>query len=102
MQYPNLSIIIWLPALGGLIMLFFPKARDNWFRYFSVAWAVISFLSSIPLLIHYDRNMSGIQMIQNHDWIPLIGARYILGVDGITVVLILLTTILGVVACLCS
>ena len=102
MQYPNLSIIIWLPALGALIMLFFPKSKDNWFRYFSVAWAVISFLSSIPLLIHYDRNVSGIQMIQNHEWIPLIGARYILGVDGITMVLILLTTILGVVACLCS
>src|SRR5579871_5848923 len=101
MQYPSLSLITWLPAVGALIMLFFPKTKDDWFRWFATIWAVISFLSSIPLL-GYNRDLAGMQFIQDHDWIPLIGARYTMGVDGISVVLILLTTTLGVIACLCS
>src|SRR5581483_9271035 len=102
MQYPNLSIVTWLPAVGALIMLFFPKTKDDWFRWFATIWAVISFLSSVPLLVHYDRNLAGMQFIQDHEWIPLIGARYTMAVDGISVVLILLTTLLGIIACLCS
>jgi NADH-quinone oxidoreductase subunit M len=50
----------------------------------------------------YDRSLGGLQFIEDHDWIPLIGARYQLGVDGLSLVLVMLTTLLGVVSVVCS
>ncbi|HKY06539.1 MAG TPA: NADH-quinone oxidoreductase subunit M [Blastocatellia bacterium] len=50
----------------------------------------------------YDRALGGLQFIEDYEWIPLIGARYQLGIDGLSLVLIILTTLLGVIAAVCS
>src|SRR5262249_45021531 len=59
------------------------------------------FLASLWLL-KYDRAVGGMQFLQDHEWIPVIGARYQMGVDGVAVLLIILTTLLGVIAALSS
>ncbi|HVF91029.1 MAG TPA: NADH-quinone oxidoreductase subunit M [Blastocatellia bacterium] len=103
-----LSWVTWLPAVGVIILLFFNKSKSDSIRWFANAWIVLCFLISIPLLTGfvgrpgYDKALGGLQFIENHEWIPLIGARYQLGVDGLSLVLVMLTTLLGVIGVVCS
>jgi len=104
-----LSLVLWLPAVGALILLFFNRAKNDAIRWFANVWIFICFIISLPLLTGlggsspgYDRGLGGLQFIEDHDWVPLIGARYQLGVDGLALVLVLLTTLLGVIAVVCS
>jgi NADH-quinone oxidoreductase subunit M len=104
-----LSWVTWLPAVGAILLLFFNRNKNNSIRGFANMWIALCFLISIPLLTGlpgkgpgYDRAYGGLQFIEDHDWIPLIGARYQLGVDGLSLVLVMLTTLLGVIAVVCS
>jgi NADH-quinone oxidoreductase subunit M len=103
-----LSWVTWLPAVGALVLLFFSKVKNDRIRWFANVWIAICFLISVPLITGlggspgYDKWLGGLQFIEDHEWIPLIGARYQLGVDGLSLVLVVLTTLLGVVSVICS
>ena len=97
-----LSIITWLPALGALVVLFlFDKSRTGAIKRFATYWFLLDFVVSLAL-VGYDRNLAGFQFLEDAQWIPVIGARYQMGVDGVAVLLILLTTLLGWIASLSS
>jgi len=104
-----LSWVTWLPAVGAIILLFFNKTRNDRIRWFANLWIVVCFLISVPLITGfpgrgpgYDRSLGGLQFIEDHDWIPFLGARYQLGIDGLSLVLVILTTLIGVVSVICS
>jgi NADH-quinone oxidoreductase subunit M len=104
-----LSWVLWLPAVGAIILLFFNREKQDAIRWFANLWIVLCFLISVPLVTGlgsgrpgYNRALGGLQFIEDYEWIPLIGARYQLGVDGLALVLVLLTTLLGVVSVVCS
>jgi NADH-quinone oxidoreductase subunit M len=97
-----LSIITWLPTLGAVIILaLFKKDQAALIKKFATAWFGLAFVASLALLM-YDRTVGGFQFLEDHQWIPVIGARYQMGVDGVAVLLIVLTTLLGVIAALSS
>jgi NADH-quinone oxidoreductase subunit M len=97
-----LSIVTWLPTLGAIIILaLFKKNQTRLIKQFTTAWFGLTFLASL-VLMSYDRNKAGMQFLEDHQWIPIIGARYQMGVDGVAVLLIVLTTLLGVIAALSS
>jgi NADH-quinone oxidoreductase subunit M len=97
-----LSIIVWLPALGGLLILvLIKKDRSDLIKKFAIGWLVFDFIVSLWLLT-YNRGVGGFQFLEDHQWIPIIGARYQMGIDGVSVLLIVLTTFLGVLAALSS
>jgi NADH-quinone oxidoreductase subunit M len=97
-----LSIIVWLPLLGGfLVLALFKKYKSDAIKKFATGWLVLDFVISLWVLT-YDRGVSGFQFLEDHQWIPIIGARYQMGVDGVSVLLIVLTTFLGVLAALSS
>jgi NADH-quinone oxidoreductase subunit M len=97
-----LSLITWLPALGAIVVLFlFKKEQTGAIKRFATAWFALDFLVSLGLL-SYDRGMGGFQFLEDAQWIPVIGARYQMGADGVAVLLILLTTLLGWIASLSS
>jgi NADH-quinone oxidoreductase subunit M len=97
-----LSIIVWLPALGGLLILvLIKKDRSDLIKKFATGWLVFDFIVSLWLLT-YNRGVGGFQFLEDHQWIPIIGARYQMGIDGVSVLLIVLTTFLGVLAALSS
>jgi NADH-quinone oxidoreductase subunit M len=99
---PLLSVITWLPAVGAVIVLFlFKKGQTGAIKRFATAWFALDFIVSLALLA-YDRGAGGFQFLEDKDWIPIIGARYQMGVDGVAVLLILLTTLLGWIASLSS
>ncbi|MCA1558290.1 MAG: hypothetical protein LC731_07110, partial [Acidobacteria bacterium] len=97
-----LSIITWLPAIGGIIILALMKRdQSNLIKRFATLWFGIVFLVSL-LLFTYDRVAGGMQFLEDYQWIPVIGARYQMGVDGVSMLLIVLTTLLGVISSLSS
>lgn len=97
-----LSIITWLPTVGAIIILaLFKKNQSDLIKKFATAWFGLAFVASL-LLMGYDRGIGGMQFLEDYKWIPVIGARYQMGVDGVAVLLIVLTTLLGVIASLSS
>ena len=97
-----LSIITWLPTVGAIIILaLFKKNQASLIKKFATAWFGLAFLVSLALMA-YDRSVGGMQFLEDHQWIPVIGARYQMGADGVAVLLIVLTTLLGVIAALSS
>ncbi|MEE2775539.1 MAG: NADH-quinone oxidoreductase subunit M [Acidobacteriota bacterium] len=107
---PILSIIAYTPLAGALvILLFMRKAGDVAVRNWATGVAFVDFLISVPLWWEFDRTAGGpgnaedlFQFRESASWIPSIGVNYEFGVDGISVLLILLTTVLGVLAFLSS
>ena len=97
-----LSIVTWLPTLGAIIILvLFKKEQGTVIKKFATAWFGLAFVASLVLMT-YDRTIGGMQFLEDHQWIPVIGARYQMGADGVAVLLIVLTTLLGVIAALSS
>ena len=97
-----LSIITWVPTLGAIIILaLFKKDQAALIKKFATAWFGLAFVASL-LLLKYDSAIGGMQFLEDHQWIPVIGARYQMGADGVAVLLIVLTTLLGVIAALSS
>ncbi len=98
-----LSVITYTPLVGALVLLL-PVFRnnDNAVRWFANAVGLLGFLVSLPLWFSFDRQAEGFQFVERHTWIPSIGVQYFFGVDGLSALLILLTTLLGFIAILSS
>ncbi len=97
-----LSFITWLPAVGAILILaVMKKNQSSLIKKFATAWFALDFLGSLWLL-KYNSASGGMQFLEDHQWIPVIGARYQMGADGVAVLLITLTTLLGVIAALSS
>ena len=97
-----LSFITWLPAVGAILILaLMRKNQSSLIKRFATVWFALDFILSLWLL-KYDRVAGGMQFLEDCQWIPVIGARYQMGVDGVAVLLIVLTTLLGAIAALSS
>jgi len=100
-----LNVITFLPLAGGLVLLAFPKERKELIARFATVVAGLGFLVSLPLRFGWaDAPVDefGFRFGMEANWIDAIGVKYIVGVDGITMLLILLTTMLGLIAILSS
>ena len=95
-NWPLLSILIWLPIFGGGVILALRNAQTA--RWLSLVVAVLTFLLSLPLLTGYDTANDALQFVEQHAWIPSYDIGYNLGVDGIAIALIVLTTLMTVLA----
>jgi NADH-quinone oxidoreductase subunit M len=90
---PLLSILIWLPILGGALVLALGDRRAGLARWVSLAIALAVFLISLPLFTGFDYTATAMQFVERREWIPAYDIQYHLGVDGISVALIILTTL---------
>jgi NADH-quinone oxidoreductase subunit M len=97
-----LSAIIFLPAAGAVLLAFFPASAPRAAKLFALAVATLDLLVSLPLWTRFATAAAGFQFTENIDWIPAFGISYALGIDGLSLVLILLTTLLTPVALLFS
>jgi NADH-quinone oxidoreductase subunit M len=93
---PLLSIVIWLPILGGLAVLALGERRAAMVRGLTLAVSVATFIASVPLWIRFDPTTAAMQFTERARWIPAFDAWYHVGVDGISMPLILLTTFITV------
>ena len=91
-DFPLLSIVIWLPILGGAYVLAVGD-RDPWgARPIALLISILTFLLSIPLYAGFDTSTAAMQFVERTTWIEAFNTEYYLGVDGISMPLILLTT----------
>src|SRR5215213_8264003 len=97
-----LSIILFTPLVGAALLLFVNKQNENAIRWIANIVALLGFVVSVPLWFWYNPANADFQFVERAPWIPSIGADYFLGVDGLTVLLILLTTMMGTIATLSS
>jgi len=98
-----LTVVTFLPLAGALVLLAIPKGRDALIARMATAIAGVGFLVSLPLWFGWasaPKDAWGYRFTFEADWIRAIGARYVVGVDGISMLLVLLTTLLGFVAIL--
>ena len=86
-----LSVLIWLPIIGGAVVLGFNK-NANMAKWLALAVSVVTFVLSIPLWALFKTNTASMQFIERSPWISTIHSEFYIGVDGISMPLILLTT----------
>ena len=106
MENHILSIILFTPLVGAILLLFVPKENKNAIRWIANFFALAGLLVSIPLVPMFweQRFVPGFKFVEGApgNWIPSIGAGYVLGIDGISFLLIMLTTLLGWISILSS
>ncbi|MFZ9872821.1 MAG: NADH-quinone oxidoreductase subunit M [Steroidobacteraceae bacterium] len=91
-----LSLLVWLPIIGGLVVLALGESRASVGRWVALATSLAALALSIPLYQGFDPSTSDFQFVEQLPWIPAFNATYHLGVDGISLPLILLTTFITV------
>jgi NADH-quinone oxidoreductase subunit M len=108
MQNHILSIILFTPLVGALVLLFVPIKNKDAVRWIANLFALGGFLISLPLVPMFwaqrfdaTQHFKFIEGVPNN-WIPSIGAGYVIGIDGISFLLIMLTTLLGWISILSS
>ena len=97
-----LSIILFTPLAGALVLLLVNKQHENAIRWIANLVAFAGFVISVPLWFWYNPQSGDFQFVERLPWIPSVGAEYFLGVDGLSALLILLTTLMGSIAVLSS
>ena len=97
-----LSVVLFTPLVGALILLFVPKQNENAIRWIANIFGILGFVISVPLWFRYQPFGDPWQFVEHAEWIPSIGASYYLGIDGFSLLLVLLTTLMGAIAILSS
>jgi NADH-quinone oxidoreductase subunit M len=91
-----LSLLVWLPIIGGLAVLALGESRVALGRWIALATSLAALVLSVPLYQGFDPSTADFQFVEQLPWIPAFNATYHLGVDGISLPLILLTTFITV------
>jgi len=98
-----LTIVTFWPLAGMIILLFFNKENKTLIRWWANLVMIVGFIVSLPLWFWFDRtNSDQMQFVENVQWVRTLGANYHMGIDGISLLLVLLTTLLGPLAVLSS
>ncbi len=100
LHFPILSFITFFPLVGILFICFLKDEHHDLIRWVAFLTAVVSFVFSIPLYFHFDSNTWNMQFVEYIPWVKDFGISYHMGIDGISLFLILLTTFLSPLAIL--
>jgi NADH-quinone oxidoreductase subunit M len=94
--YPILSTVIFLPIFGALWILLIKRSSETFIKWTALIISLVTFILSIPLFSSFDKTTAKMQFTETHDWVQSWGIRYALGVDGISVLFVLLSTLLTI------
>ncbi|RDX37863.1 NADH-quinone oxidoreductase subunit M, partial [Kangiella sp. HD9-110m-PIT-SAG07] len=98
-QLPVLSLLIWIPLLSGVLVLLSPGDRMlAWSQRFGVMVSLLVLALSVWLLVVFDTTTSDFQFIERGEWVPSLNIHYELGVDGIALPLVVLTSLINLLA----
>src|SRR5437763_755738 len=92
---PYLSLAIWVPIVAGLAVLPISRDRDAGIaRWIALIGALAGFIVTLPLWLHFDSSTPNMQFVERSDWIPRFDIHYFLGVDGISMLFVLLNSLM--------
>jgi NADH-quinone oxidoreductase subunit M len=95
-EFPWLTLVIWLPIIGGVVVIASGDKAPDLTKWLSLGFALVTFLFSLSLWFGFDQTTVAMQFVERADWIPTFDVYYHLGVDGISMPLILLTTFITI------
>src|SRR5215468_9966026 len=102
MEQHLLTYILLTPLAGLAVLLFIPGTSKGVIRIWANLVGIAGFAVSLPLLLSFRKDTPGFQFEERADWIPTLGAHYHIGIDGISLLLVMLSTLMGFIAVLCS
>ena len=97
-----LSAITWLPLIGALVVLGLPKQQVKLIQMVSIAASAASFVLAWTLLASFNQATSALQFVERLAWVPEMGMTYVMGVDGLSFPMVLLTSLMSLVAMVAS
>ncbi len=101
-SFPILSYIVFVPLLGMVVLLFINKEKHHAIRWVSTFFAFVTLVLTLIVLKDFSWSTHEMQFVEMHRWIPAISAEYFMGVDGVSVPMLVLTSLLSLVAILIS
>ena len=101
-QLPLITIVTFLPLVGAVLLFFVKKEHTETIKRFALIWTLITLVVSLGFLIGFRPAYPGFQFSEQYSWIPQLNISYQVGLDGISLLLILLTTGLMPLAVLSS
>ena len=100
--FPILSTLIFLPVAGAALLLLISRSNENLIKWFSLIVSIAAFIISIPLFAEFNKSTHLMQFTEKHAWIPSLNINYHLGIDGISVLFVLLSTLITILCVLIS
>jgi len=100
--FPILSALIFLPVVGAGLLLFLKRSQEDVIKWFSLVISIMTFVLSILLFTNFDKTTHLMQFVERYDWIPTWNITYYLGLDGISVLFVLLSTLITILCVLIS
>ncbi len=97
-----LTLMTFLPLLGALVVLVLPRGNANLVRWTALVSTLPGLLLGVWLFQHFDRSVATMQLVERHAWIPAFNVQYLMGVDGLSVSMLLLTVLLSPLCILAS
>ncbi len=101
-NWPVLSLLIWLPIIGGALVAALGQQKASQARILSLLVSLLTLALSVTLFTDFDRDTAAMQFVERQPWIDAFRIEYFLGVDGFSMPLILLTTFFGVLVVIAS
>jgi NADH-quinone oxidoreductase subunit M len=102
MSIPLLTTLIFFPVLGGLSLLLVPRQQTATIRLMALFVSLIELLLTLPLVLMFDKTTAAMQFVEFHPWIAALNINYALGIDGISILFLLLTALIIVLSILVS
>jgi NADH-quinone oxidoreductase subunit M len=102
MAFPYGTVLLAVPAAGAVAAAAIPARRSDLVRIVSIGVSLVTFLLSVALLVDFDKAVAGYQFVESTTWIEDLGIRYLMGVDGISLFMVVLTGLLFPIAMLAS
>lgn len=102
MSIPHLSVLIFFPILGGLSLLIVPRQQTATIRLMALLVSLIELILCLPVVLLFDKTTYLFQFREHHPWINVLNINYSLGIDGISILFLLLTALIMVLAILVS
>ncbi len=97
-----ITVVLFLPMVGLTVLLFLPESKPANIRWTAFGFSIATFLASLLLWAGFDTTNPGLQMVQRWDWLPQYGISYYVGIDGLSLLLVILTTFIMPLAILSS
>lgn len=94
--YPILSTLIFLPIAGAIFISLIKREKEIFIKWLSLVISIVTFILSIPLFSSFDKTTEKMQFTEAYEWIPSWGIKYALGVDGISILFVLLSALLAI------
>jgi len=98
----ELILTLFIPLLGAIVLLFVNRKKSNFIKYFSLSISVLTFVVSLLLLSKFDFNNTNFQFLTEALWIERLNAGFRIGVDGISILLVMLTTFISPITIISS